>query len=178
MILAIVVSLLLFCAGMAILVAFYLCLVSYVSLHQRRGQRQFEENSKVPKQQGLSEADLQRLPTVECLKEEERTPQSECAVCLEPIQIGDWCRVIPACAHAFHVYCADAWLSKRSVCPMCRTSAAYESGEKNGVNGCAPAAALPQKEGRDHDQELGHLPQPHAASVVVEMQITLTPRDC
>ena len=49
---------------------------------------------------------------------------------------------------------------------MCRTSAAYESGEKNGVNGCTPAAPLFQKEGQDHDQELGHLPQPHAASVI------------
>ena len=85
MILAIVVSLLLFCAGMAMLVAFYLCVVSYVSLHQRRGQWQFEENNKVPKQQGLSEANLQRLPTLESLKEEERTPQNECAVFLEPL---------------------------------------------------------------------------------------------
>eukprot|EP00253_Pinus_taeda_P027808 PITA_27808 len=148
MILAIVVSLLLFCAGMAMLVVFYLCLVSYVSLHQRHGQRQFEENSK-----------------------------NECAVCLKPLQIGDWFCVIPACAHVFHVHCADAWLSKHSVCPMCRTSAGYESGEKNGVNGCAPAAPLSQKEGQDHDQELGHLPQPHAASVV-KMPITLMPRDC
>lgn len=175
MFLTVVISLLLFCAGMAVMMAAYLCLVWSVSLHERHGHRRLEENAKLPKQQGLSEADLQRLPTVECRKElgEERTPQSrggegECAVCLEPFRIGDWCRVIPACCHAFHVQCADAWLTKHSVCPICRTSVACESGEKNGESGGA-AVTLPQKEVREHDQELGHRPQPPAESVCVEI---------
>jgi len=174
MFLAVVVSLLLFCAGMGTVVAVYLCLVWYVSLHERRRQRPLEENNKPPKRQGLSESDLQRLPTVECRKEgKERTPgcgdgEGDCAVCLEPFRIGDRCRVIPACSHAFHVKCADAWLSKRSVCPICRTSAACESGEKNGVNGGA-AVALQEKEGRDHDQKSGSRAPPPAESVVVDI---------
>jgi len=170
------------CAGMGAVVAFYLFLVWYVSLHQRRRQRPLEDNGKYPKQQGLSEADLQRLPTIECRKEEgEERPSAgrgdgnaECAVCLESFQIGDWCRMIPACSHAFHVHCADAWLLKSSACPICRTSAVCESGEKNGVNGGA-ASALQEEEGRDHDQESGRCPFPPAESVVVDMPIAITP---
>jgi hypothetical protein len=75
--------------------------------------------------------------------------------------------VIPACSHAFHVQCADAWLSKRSVCPICRTSVACESEEK-GVNGGA-AAAL--------QEESGRRPRPPAESVVVDMAIGITPTE-
>jgi len=180
MFLAVVVPLLLLCAGMGALVAVYLWLVLYVSLHERRRRRQLEDNNKLPKQQGLSEAALQRLPTVVCRKEgEEQTPvfgggEGECAVCLEPFRIGDRCRVIPACSHAFHLHCADAWLSKRSVCPICRTSAACESGEKKGVNGGA-AAALPEEAARD--EESGRRPPPPAESVVVDMPIAITSTD-
>lgn len=178
MFLAVVVSLLLFCAGMGSLLAVYLCLVWCVSLHGRPRQQPLEGNDKLPKQQGLSEAQLRRLPTVECGKEEEkRTPscgggEGECVVCLELIRIGDRCRLIPACSHAFHIQCVDEWLTKRSVCPICRSNAACESGEKNGVNGGA-AAALQEEEGRDHDQESRRRPPPPTESVVVDMPIPM-----
>jgi len=177
-------SLMLLCAGIGGLVLLYLWLISYVSLLQRRRRRRpSEDNAKFPEQQGLSAADLQRLPTFEYHEEEgeERRPSAdsgggnaECVVCLDAFQIGDRCRVIPACSHTFHVQCADAWLSKRSVCPICRTSA-RESKEKNGVNGGAAAAALPEESGRDHDQESGRRhPPPPAESIVIDMPIAIT----
>lgn len=135
---AVVVSFLLLCAGMGGVVLVYMWLIWYASLRHRsnRGQRASEGNGKPLKQLGLSAADLQRLPTIECGKGSEgeeccsRNGQGvydECAVCLEVFQSGDRCRVIPACSHTFHVLCADAWLSKSSVCPICRRSVACES---------------------------------------------------
>lgn len=184
-ILVAVFSLLLLCAGIAGLVLLYLWLISYITLLQsQRRRHQSEENDKSPKQQGLSAADLQRLPTIECHEEEGEERRfavhsggggnNECAVCLDDFQIGDRCRVIPACGHAFHVQCADAWLSKRSVCPICRTSA-RESKGNNRVNAGAVAAALPEESGRDHDHDLAseRRPPPPAESVVVDIPIAI-----
>jgi len=177
MFLAVAMSLFLLCAGMGMGVAVYLWLVWYVSLHARPRQRASGENGKPHKQQGLSEADLQRLPTIECQEEESHAGaggggDAECAVCLEAFHRGDRCRVIPACSHAFHVHCADAWLSKNSVCPICRRSAACESEEEKGVNGGA-AAASQEKEGPDN-VESERRPPPPAEHIVVDMPITPT----
>jgi len=173
MVLAVVVSLLLLCAAVGVVVAAYLWLVSYV-LREMRRQRPLEDNAKPPKQQGLSEADLQRLPTVECHEEKgEEHPsgcgRDECAVCLEPFQGGQRCRVIPACSHTFHVQCADAWLSRRSVCPICRRSAACEAEGKNGVNGSA-AVGMQEDEVRGEESGRSH-PPPTSESVVVDLSI-------
>ncbi|KAM1223389.1 hypothetical protein ACFX2G_043372 [Malus domestica] len=44
----------------------------------------------------------------------------ECAVCLDDIEGEQPARVVPGCNHAFHLLCADTWLSKHSFCPVCR----------------------------------------------------------
>eukprot|EP01018_Ginkgo_biloba_P014473 Gb_35824 [translate_table: standard] len=120
MLLAVLVSLFLLCAGIGLVVLVYLWLVWYASLHGfTEGRPPLDKSPK----QGLSEADLQKLPTIECRKGEEGLANMECAVCLDSFQSGERCRLIPTCKHSFHVQCADAWLSKRSVCPICRTSA-------------------------------------------------------
>lgn len=174
---ALAVSLLLLCAGMGMAVALYLWLLWYASFHNRPRQRATElDDDTIHKQQGLSEADLQRLPTIECQEEESHAGagggrgNAECAVCLEDFRSGDRCRVIPSCCHTFHVHCADAWLSKRSVCPICRRSAACASEEKKGVDGGA-AVALEEEDGRDREEsELR--PSPPPDSVVVNMPVT------
>ncbi|KAG2391657.1 E3 ubiquitin-protein [Vigna angularis] len=45
---------------------------------------------------------------------------SECAVCLDDIATDQPARLVPGCNHAFHVECADTWLSKHPLCPLCR----------------------------------------------------------
>lgn len=167
-VLAVLVSLLLLCAAIGAVLASYLWLISYYSSHEMRQQRPLEDNAKRPKQQGLSEADLQRLPAIECWKEEEdRTPgcgNAECAVCLEPFQNGQRCRVIPVCSHAFHVDCADAWLSRCSVCPICRRSASFVSDESNNSVSGGAAVALQEEDGRSR-------PPATAESVVVDVSV-------
>lgn len=151
------------CAAIGMMVVAYLWLVWYVYVQQRPRERPLEdnENDKPPKQQGLSEADLHRLPTIECSRKEEgekgtQGGNAECAVCLEDFRSGEQCRLIPVCSHAFHVQCADAWLSKRSSCPICRRSAREnelleEKGVLANVNGGATVVFQEAAEGRDEE---------------------------
>ena len=45
-----------------------------------------------------------------------------CAVCLEPLKIGDKIRRLPCStmSHAFHTECIDPWLERKLSCPVCR----------------------------------------------------------
>ncbi|CAI9116729.1 OLC1v1017958C1 [Oldenlandia corymbosa var. corymbosa] len=43
-----------------------------------------------------------------------------CAICLDYLQNGELCRVLPACNHVFHAECLDPWLAKQLTCPTCR----------------------------------------------------------
>nr|CAD1817623.1 unnamed protein product [Ananas comosus var. bracteatus] len=47
-----------------------------------------------------------------------------CAVCLADFEEGEAVRVLPECAHCFHVACIDAWLRARTSCPVCRAEIA------------------------------------------------------
>ncbi|KAJ8472272.1 hypothetical protein OPV22_026615 [Ensete ventricosum] len=69
---------------------------------------------------GLPPQLLQRLP---CYDFKEGCG-AECAVCLESLEVGDVCRLLPACMHTFHARCVDCWLLQKPICPTCRTSAA------------------------------------------------------
>lgn len=46
----------------------------------------------------------------------------DCAVCLAQFEGDDQLRLLPACAHAFHAACIDAWLATNLTCPLCRAS--------------------------------------------------------
>ncbi|KAF7109547.1 hypothetical protein CFC21_109789 [Triticum aestivum] len=45
---------------------------------------------------------------------------AECAVCLAAIRVGAMAKLLPACAHVYHVECIDLWLASHSTCPLCR----------------------------------------------------------
>ncbi|XP_062222407.1 E3 ubiquitin-protein ligase ATL4-like [Phragmites australis] len=44
----------------------------------------------------------------------------DCAVCLSPFSPDAELRLLPACHHAFHAACVDAWLRTTLSCPLCR----------------------------------------------------------
>lgn len=46
----------------------------------------------------------------------------DCAICLEPLNIGDKMRRLPCStvSHAFHTKCIDLWLKRSLSCPVCR----------------------------------------------------------
>ncbi|CAN6233905.1 unnamed protein product [Urochloa humidicola] len=46
----------------------------------------------------------------------------DCAVCLSPFTPDAELRLLPACRHAFHAACVDAWLRTTPSCPLCRAA--------------------------------------------------------
>lgn len=42
-----------------------------------------------------------------------------CCVCLDDVCVGDRVRTLP-CLHTFHCGCAEEWLKKKKVCPLCQ----------------------------------------------------------
>ncbi|KAM0853737.1 hypothetical protein ACQ4PT_050892 [Festuca glaucescens] len=76
---------------------------------------------------GLEEAAIRRIPTLRYRKQQQPPcpqPQvaSDCAVCLSEFQEGERLRRLPACLHAFHIDCIDAWLQGAANCPLCRAA--------------------------------------------------------
>ena len=43
-----------------------------------------------------------------------------CAICQDPIEMGQMMRVIRHCAHRFHQHCIDTWFESHVTCPTCR----------------------------------------------------------
>ncbi|GER56150.1 RING/U-box superfamily protein [Striga asiatica] len=76
---------------------------------------------------GLDEATIRSIPIFEFKnrqKEESflKKQSCECAVCLSEFREEEKLRVIPNCAHFFHIDCIDVWLQNNANCPLCRTS--------------------------------------------------------
>ncbi|KAL6871041.1 hypothetical protein ACP4OV_014889 [Aristida adscensionis] len=54
-------------------------------------------------------------------EETSRSPEEDCAICLGPMEGGEWCSVMPGCRHEFHRACIATWLlASNTTCPLCR----------------------------------------------------------
>ncbi|KAD7116827.1 hypothetical protein E3N88_04095 [Mikania micrantha] len=49
--------------------------------------------------------------------------EGTCAVCLGEFEENEDVRIMPECAHVFHVSCIDMWLFSHDSCPLCRANA-------------------------------------------------------
>ncbi|XP_062164813.1 E3 ubiquitin-protein ligase ATL23 [Alnus glutinosa] len=113
MMVSVFMALLLPCAGTSVVFVLYICLLWYTTNRQSEPPL----SVKPVAENGLSASELDKLPKV---TGKELVLGTECAVCLDEIESRQPARLIPGCHHGFHVQCADTWLSKHSVCPVCR----------------------------------------------------------
>jgi len=128
MLLSIFLALFLPCAGMSAVFVVYICLLWYAANHAPP-----EHPVKAPPKNGLSAAELEKLPKV---SGKDLVLGNECTICLDDIEDDDPARMVPGCNHGFHLYCADTWLSKQPVCPTCRTKLGPEFFESSQNNPC------------------------------------------
>ncbi|XP_031115548.1 RING-H2 finger protein ATL74-like [Ipomoea triloba] len=59
---------------------------------------------------------------------------AQCTVCLADYDSEDTLRILPLCAHYFHVSCIDIWLQQHSTCPVCRISLLLQGTDKKRVS--------------------------------------------
>nr|GEW16944.1 RING-H2 finger protein ATL16 [Tanacetum cinerariifolium] len=76
-------------------------------------------SSELPK--GLDESVIRLIPILKFQKKQNDS-DNECAVCLAEFQDNEKLRMIPNCAHVFHIDCIDIWLQNNPNCPLCRNS--------------------------------------------------------
>ncbi|KAL4190570.1 hypothetical protein AMTRI_Chr07g25350 [Amborella trichopoda] len=70
-------------------------------------------------QGGATTSQINRLPVT--LIQPTVTTVEACAICLEIPSAGDSVRHLP-CLHRFHRDCIDSWLTRRPLCPICKSS--------------------------------------------------------
>ncbi|KAI3717627.1 hypothetical protein L1987_69364 [Smallanthus sonchifolius] len=75
----------------------------------------------VPEPTGLHESVIRSIPVFN-FKKQKHSDNNECAVCLTEFQHDEKLRIIPNCAHVFHIDCIDVWLQNNPNCPLCRNS--------------------------------------------------------
>lgn len=118
------------CLGMSAVFVVYMCLLWYATTHHPPETRL---RAKPVSDKGLSASQLQKLPSI---TGKDLPLASECAVCLDEIDSDQPARVLPGCNHGFHLECADTWLSKHPLCPVCRAKLDLFSNPAENENPC------------------------------------------
>lgn len=72
---------------------------------------------------GLHESVIRSIPIFRFqIQKDSDNDTRECAVCLAEFLQDEKLRMIPNCAHVFHIDCIDVWLQNNANCPLCRNS--------------------------------------------------------
>ncbi|XP_061352408.1 RING-H2 finger protein ATL51-like [Gastrolobium bilobum] len=109
------------CSTLAI-AAYHFILLRYF-LRPHRVQRRNNRN-RIKKSGGVQEEILNKIPILSysTLKNEVfPLDHNECSICLGELEDGELVRLLPACYHAFHIPCIDAWFKDHANCPVCRS---------------------------------------------------------
>ena len=72
---------------------------------------------------GATERDIERTTASWVVEDPNKLPEELrcCTVCLEDVERGQQVRTLP-CLHTFHAGCAEEWLKKKKLCPLCQFS--------------------------------------------------------
>ncbi|GFQ00700.1 RING-H2 finger protein atl16 [Phtheirospermum japonicum] len=109
-----------------LLVSYYIFVIKCCLSWRRRAEDTlviYHSPVAAAENRGLNEAAIRSIPILKFKKNEAFDAKPcECAVCLNEFQEEEKLRVIPNCAHVFHIDCIDVWLQNSANCPLCRTS--------------------------------------------------------
>lgn len=135
MLVSVFLALVLPCAGMSAVFLLYICMLWYAASANNNytADQGFQSPVKPSQGNGLSASDLEKLPKI---TGKDLVMGAECAVCLDTIESDEAARLIPVCNHGFHLQCADTWLSKHSICPVCRAKLPPELFDPPETNPC------------------------------------------
>jgi len=69
---------------------------------------------------GATLRDIDRTTAAWVVEDDNKLPEELrcCTVCLEDVAKGQRVRTLP-CLHTFHAECAEQWLKKKKLCPLC-----------------------------------------------------------
>ena len=72
---------------------------------------------------GATQRDIDRTTACWVVEDPDKLPEELrcCTVCLEDVERGQQVRTLP-CLHTFHAGCAEEWLKKKKLCPLCQFS--------------------------------------------------------
>ncbi|KAL4599408.1 hypothetical protein ACB092_11G125100 [Castanea dentata] len=76
-------------------------------------------------EQGLDEATVHSYPRLlysQAKLQKGGSIASSCSICLGDYKDTEMLRMLPDCAHIFHLKCVDPWLRMHPSCPICRNS--------------------------------------------------------
>ena len=70
---------------------------------------------------GATQRDIDRTTASWVVEDANKLPEELrcCTVCLEDVERGQQVRTLP-CLHTFHAGCAEEWLKKKKLCPLCQ----------------------------------------------------------
>ncbi|XP_020268217.1 RING-H2 finger protein ATL47-like [Asparagus officinalis] len=103
---------------------------------------------------GLASAVIHSLPVIQFKEEIKKAKDQEtedCVVCLGEFKENEWLRLLPNCAHVFHVSCIDTWFRDHSTCPLCRMGVLYDISTCS--SSLSPVALLASLRREDPGQE-------------------------
>ena len=69
---------------------------------------------------GLSNEEIQQIPTTTLISMQETENKASCSVCLMEYQEGETVAKLP-CTDIYHTNCITQWLKASRTCPYCRT---------------------------------------------------------
>jgi hypothetical protein len=83
---------------------------------ERQDDQRRAEEGKAAAHREVTLAGLQLIPP--CIFRQQQHAERLCVICMQDMTEGDRIRLF-SCRHAFHQPCADEWLTRRTVCPLC-----------------------------------------------------------
>ena len=85
--------------------------------------REFVDHLQHNNHNGATPRDIDRTTASWVVEDPSKLPEELrcCTVCLEEIEQGQKVRTLP-CLHTFHAGCAEEWLKKKKLCPLCQFS--------------------------------------------------------